>query len=485
MTRQPRVVIIGAGMSGICMAITLLRNGFDDLTIYEKAERGGGTWRDNTYPGLSCDVPSRFYQFTFAPNPGWSHFFSPGPEIDAYFARVASEYGLPARTRFGTEVTAAEFQDGRWSLTTANGDSDSADFVITATGLLHHPRLPHITGMETFAGASFHSARWDHSVPLSGKRIGVIGTGSTGVQIVSALAGDAAHVDMFQRTPHWVLPIPNFRYSRAGSALYRGLPVLNKVSYRLLRGVFEWFAVALIEPGQRRDFIETLCRISLLRIRDGELRAALTPDFDPMCKRLIISSGFFTAVNRDDVRIVTAAIDHIEPRGVVTVDGDLHELDVLVYATGFDAHAFMRPMKLTGRDGMTIDRAWAETPRGFQTVTIPGFPNLFTLIGPHSPVGNYALTAIAESQADHILGWIQRWSTREFDSVEPKQQATDDFNAAIREAMPGTVWASGCDSWYLGPDGTPELWPWTPDRHRNMMRHPDTADYTLRSGDRG
>lgn len=481
MTRRPRIAVIGAGMSGICMAATLLRNGFDDFTIYEKAEHGGGTWRDNTYPGLTCDVPSRFYQFTFAPNPAWSRFFSPGAEIHDYFERVARDYGLPARTRYRTEVVAAEFLDGRWLLTTADGRTATFDFVVTATGLLHHPRLPHIAGMETFAGASFHSARWEHGVELSDKRVGVIGTGSTGVQIVSALAGNTRRVDMFQRTPQWVLPIPNFRYSRLSTALYRGIPALNTLSYRAVRGVFEWFAIALIEPGARREFIETLCRTSLLRLRDSTQRARLTPDDDPMCKRLIISSQFYPAVARGDVHIIDTAIDHIEPPGVVTTDGELHELDVLVYATGFDAHAFMRPMKLTGRDGRTLDAAWSDTPKGFQTVAIPGFPNLFTLIGPHSPVGNYALTAIAETQADHILHWIRAWSANEFDTIEPKPEATERFNAAVHAALPGTVWASGCDSWYLAPDGTPELWPWTPDHHRRMLRNPNRSDYLLHS----
>lgn len=482
MRSGPRLAIIGSGMSGICMAIRLQQSGFTNFTIYEKALTPGGTWRDNTYPGLTCDVPSRFYQFTFAPNPNWSSFFSPGREINAYFAGLATAHKLTDRTRYGTEVARAEFRNGHWLVTTASGEQAEYDFLISATGVLHHPLTPQLVGLEDFAGAKFHSARWNHNVEVTGKRVGVIGTGSTGVQIVTALAGRTHHLTLFQRTAQWVLPVPNFRYSRLTSAAYRAVPILNRLSYLGTRAIFEFFARALTQPGWRRTTIEFLCRANLRTVRGRQLRRALRPDYRPMCKRLVVASGFYRAVQRHGVELVTAGIDHLQPAGIVTADGRLHELDVLVFATGFDTHAFMRPMRMTGRDGITLDDAWAHGPKAFQTVMMPGFPNFFMLIGPHSPIGNYSLTAIVEAQSDHVLQWLRRWRNGELATIEPTQIATDGFNAQMRAAMPDTVWVTGCNSWYLGQDGTPELWPWAPDLHRNMLKHPTPSDYRIEPG---
>jgi cation diffusion facilitator CzcD-associated flavoprotein CzcO len=471
-------------MSGLCMAIKLQQAGITDVTIYEKAEDVGGTWRDNTYPGLSCDIPSRFYQYTFAMKPDWSRFFSPGGEIHEYFSGVADTHGLRERIRFGTEVLGAEFVDDRWRVRTSDGGTSEVDFLISATGILHHPRYPDIAGLDTFGGAVFHSARWDHDIELAGKRVAVIGTGSTGVQIVCGLADTAGRVDMFQRSAQWIMPFPNQRYSRATKAAHRRFPWLDQLTYRSYMKIFEFFARALVKPGWRRRLIGAMCRANLRTVRDPELRRALTPDYQPMCKRLVISSRFYRAIQQDNVHLVTEGIDHVEPRGIVTADGVLHELDVIALATGFDAHAFMRPMSLTGRDGLTLEDAWQDGPRAHLTVALPGFPNFFMLMGPHSPVGNYSLTTIAENQAEHILGWIRRWQSDQFDSVAPTQQATDQFNAEMRAAMPDTVWATGCDSWYLGKDGNPELWPWTPDKHRHALAEPNLAEYDLRAGTR-
>jgi len=479
--RSPRVAIIGAGMSGLCMAITLRRAGITDITIYEKAESVGGTWRDNTYPGLSCDVPSRFYQFTFAPKPDWSHLFSPGAEIREYFTQLAADFGLDECIRFGTEVTHAEFADGRWRLRTSRGDTQDVDFLISATGILHHPRYPAIEGLDDFAGAVFHSARWDHQVELAGKRVAVIGTGSTGAQIVCGLADTVGNLKLFQRTAQWILPLPNPAYTRLTKTLHRIVPGLDQLAYRGYRSAIEWFAQALVKPGRRRRLISAICRANLRTVRDPTLRQALTPDYQPMCKRIVISSRFYRAVQHRNVELVTERIDRVVPGGIVTTDGTLHEVDVIALATGFDAHAFLRPMTLVGENGRTLDEAWRDGPRAHLTVALPGFPNFFMLMGPHSPVGNYSLTAISETQANHALDWIQRWRRAEFDTVAPTQAATDSFNAEMRAAMPDTVWTTGCTSWYLGQDGNPELWPWTPDRHRARLSRLDPAGYDLRT----
>ncbi|WP_297733060.1 NAD(P)/FAD-dependent oxidoreductase [Mycobacterium sp.] len=478
--RDPAVAVVGAGMSGLCVAIALLRSGIRDVIIYEKADEVGGTWRDNTYPGLTCDVPSRVYQYTFATKPNWTHMFSPGREIQAYFRGVAEQFALRDRIRFGTEIVGARFEGGRWVLRSDAGDESAVDFLISATGVLHHPRMPSIAGLGDFGGHVFHSARWDHSAPLPGRRIAVIGNGSTGVQLVCGLAGVAGRVLLFQRTAQWIIPMPNPRYSRFAALTHRAVPWLDRLAYWAYSLSFDTFAVALTKPGLRRTLMGALCRVSLRRVRDPGLRAALTPGYQPMCKRLVVSGGFYRAIQRDDVELVTAGIDHVGSRGIVTDDGTLHEVDIIVLCTGFDTHAFFRPMRLTGRDGIAADDVWRDGPRAYQTVAMPGFPNFFMMLGPHSPVGNHSLTSVAEHQADHILGWIERWRRGEFDTVEPTAPATESYNAQLRAAMPDTVWTTGCDSWYLNKDGVPEVWPFTPAKHRAMLANTDPGQYDLR-----
>ena len=478
-TRTPRVAIVGGGMSGICMGLKRQRAGIDDFTIFEKGTALGGTWRDNTYPGLYCDVPSRFYQLSFAMNPDWTHRFSPGAEIWEYFDRVATEHGLRDRIRFETEIVSARHEGGRWRLRTADGAEDEADFLVSATGFLHHPRYPEIEGLDSFEGASFHSARWDHSVPLEGRRIGVIGTGSTGVQIVTALAGVGSSLTMFQRTAQWILPYPNSRYSRVTRALHRRFPSFDRLAFRATQRQFEAFSHALTRPGWARRLISFACRANLRTVRDPELRRKLTPPYQPMCKRLVVSGSFYRAVQRHGVDVVDQRIERIEPAGIRTTDGELHELDVLVFATGFDSHAYLRPMELIGPNGESLEDVWAAGPRSYRTVALPGFPNLFMMIGPQSPIGNYPLTFVAETQANFAIGWMRKWMAREVDLIAPRADAARVFETERREALPGTVWVTGCDSWYLGADGVPEIWSWEPERHREMLAELREAEFEL------
>lgn len=477
--RTPRIAIVGAGMSGLCMAARLKLAGIETFTVYEKADAVGGTWRDNTYPGLICDVPSRFYQLRFAPNPDWSQTFATGAEIWRYFDAVADRLALRPHVRLSSEVTAARFEDPHWSLALADGSEHQADFVISACGVLRVPNYPDIPGIDSFEGALFHSARWDHGVELAGRRIAVIGTGSTGAQIVGALGGVASELRLFQRTAHWVIPMPNPRNPGILNALHRRFPMLCRLDYDVIRALFEQLAAGMTEPGLRRSVSQALCRLQLRAVKDLELRRALTPDYEPMCKRLVISSDFYPAIQRDDVKLVTAPIDRIEPEAIVTADEAEHEVDVIVLATGFDARAYMRPMELVGRGGLTLDDAWRDGPRAYVTVSVPGFPNFFMLMGPHSPVGNYSLVEIADTQAKYITAWVRHWQDGRFSCAEPTAEATDRFNDELRAALPATVWASGCDSWYVGEDGLPELWPWVPQRHRHMLAEPRLADYEL------
>ena len=481
--RSLNIAIIGAGMSGLCMAAKLQDAGIDAYTVFESADDVGGTWRDNTYPGLSCDVPSRFYSYSFRPNPNWSRLYSRGGEIHDYFRRFAEERGIRSHIRFGTEVRAARFEDGRWMVTTASGE-EVFDVVVTATGVLRVPRYPEIPGVDTFAGPTFHSARWDHSVSLPDKRIGLIGTGSTGVQITAELGGNVSALKIFQRTAQWVFPMPNPSYARRTKAALRRWPVLNGAGYRFWQTFFErGLAPAVVEPGWQRRTVAALCRWNLrLSVRDPELRRRLTPDHQAMCKRLAMSGHYYQAIQKPGVEVVTETIKAVEPRGVVTADGTLHELDVLVLATGFDAHAYVRPIDLVGENGLTLEEAWVDGPQAYRSVAVPGFPNLFMLVGPHSPVGNQSLVIIAETQADYAMWWINQIRDGRVVSAAPTEAATKDYNEQMKAAMPQTVWVTGCNSWYLGKDGLPELFPWAPHRHRELLRIPELADFDVRTG---
>ncbi len=479
MTRTPRVAIIGAGMSGLCLGAQLQRAGIDTFTLYEKADRVGGTWRENTYPGIACDVPSLNYQFSFAPNPDWSHLLSPGAEIQAYFEKVARDEGLVPHIRFGTELTRSAYVEGQWHLFSGDERVDVVDFLVSAAGILHHPRYPDLDGLEDFAGAAFHSARWDHSVPLEGRRIGVVGTGSPGAQIIAALAPDVEYLTVFQRTPQWVLPIHNPAVTGRARRLLAKMPGTSALTRAVMDQFLGVFIEAVTHEGWQRRFVNIWTRRNLASVKDPELRAKLTPDFEPLCRRMIISSGYYDALQRENVAVVTEDIERVVPEGVVTGDGVLHELDVLVLATGFDAHAYVRPMALVGVDGVTLDEAWADGPRAYATVAQPGFPNYFTVMGPHSPVGNFSLTTIAENQVGYILQWIEEWRAGRVDAIEPTAEATARFNAEVRAAAVKTIWASGCTGWYLGPDGVPELWPWHPSKHQELLRKPEPADFVL------
>ncbi|MDT5000194.1 MAG: hypothetical protein QOK12_2299, partial [Mycobacterium sp.] len=279
--------------------------------------------------------------------------------------------------------------------------------------------------------------------------------------------------------PQWIAPVPNVRYSSLSRAVLRRVPALNRLVYRFYQEVLEGLlGQAVTRPGWQRTVISAACRANLrLGVRDGELRARLTPDYPPMCKRLVMSTRFYPAVQRGDVDVITTGIERIEPRGIVTDGGVLHELDVIVYATGFDAHAYMRPMTITGEDGRTLDDAWADGPRAYRTVALPGFPNLFTLMGPHSPIGNHSLIAVAETQSSYIVDWIERMRDDRLSSVVPTDDATDAYYNRLKAAFPGTIWVTGCQSWYLDDAGLPELWPWTPARHRKMLTGVQRSDF--------
>jgi len=478
--RQPAIAIVGAGMSGIAAVVKLRRAGYTDLTVYEKADRVGGTWRENRYPGLSCDIPSYWYSFTFAPNPDWSHRFSYGPEIQAYMESTAERFGVDEVIRFDTPVTELTYEAPRWRLKTAGGEERMFDVVISATGVLHHPVLPKIEGLERFAGPAFHSARWDDSVELAGKRVGVIGTGSTSCQIVGAIAEQVEHLSVFQRTPHWMVPMPQKAYARWWKGLLRLFPFLHFLLFNFYYRLMErGFGKLVIGDRKAQARLDGFCRKYIdSAIEDPELRAKVTPDYQAACKRLILCSTYYPALNRDNVSLITDGIERIDGTGVVTVDGEHHDLDVLVFATGFDAAAFVLPTRVTGEDGRDLEQLWDGAPRAHRSVALPGFPNFWMLEGPTGPVGNLSLITVSELEVGYVIKCLDEMRKRGADAMAPSQEAFEAYNTAIAAALPQTVWVTGgCDSWYLDKSGLPNLYPFHTRRFRHEMLNPDFSEY--------
>lgn len=474
-----RVIVIGAGMAGILTAIRLREYGYENFVIYEKSDRIGGTWRENTYPGLACDVPAHLYTYSFEPNPEWSSYFAPGGEIQNYFERVAKKYRVTEKIKFNESVPYCAFEDGKWKIRTSSGHEDEAEVVIAATGVLHHPKMVDLPGLDSFAGACFHSARWDHSVALEGKRVGVVGTGSTAIQITSALVDKVAHFDLFQRTAQWIMPGENTKYTEAQKATFRQDAQALDALRTQLDTDFQHFANAVIDAeSPEMKQIEDACLANLENnVRDPSLREKLRPDYRAACKRLIFSPDFYDAIQHPNAELVTAGIERIEPRGIRTDDGELHELDVLVMATGFHADHFIRPTTVLGRGGANLDDVWSDHPIAYLSISIPEFPNFFMLNGPNGPVGNFSLIQIAESQVSYVLQLIGQIRTGQCREISASASATANFESVRSAAAKKSIWATGCKSWYLDKHGVPASWPWTPSRFFEEMASPNLESF--------
>ncbi|GAB16649.1 putative flavin-containing monooxygenase [Gordonia effusa NBRC 100432] len=489
--REPRIVVIGAGVAGIATAHALEQAGFSDYLIVEKGTDVGGVWYWNHYPGLTCDVPSQIYQFSFAPKADWKRIWATGPEIQQYHRDVVEELGIVDRIRFGTEVVASVFNDetGEWTVTTrptgASGTESeeelTVDFVICATGVLHNPAIPDIPGLGDFSGPVVHTARWDDDLVTDGRRVAVLGTGSTGVQVVSALQKQASSVTHFVRAPQWVLWAPMWlpQLSVVSKLLGASRNVQDRVYQLLLRGS-GILADVVLKPTWRRRAVQAYARISLRgQVFDEELRTELTPDYQPLCKRQVISGTYYRALRAPNTELVTAGIEKINETGIVTVDGRQHDVDIIVLATGFRAHDYMRPMRVVGRDGLTLDDAWAGGPRAYRMTAIPGFPNLFTVLGPNSPTGSISLQFSAELTAKYIVKWLERFAAGNLDSVEVTEDATAQFNSEVAQAMGPTVWNTGCNSWYLTESGSVDLWPFDRATMRRMLGTPQDEHFVV------
>lgn len=478
-----RFIIIGAGMAGMLAGIRLKERGDADFIIYEKGDDVGGTWRENHYPGLACDTPAHSYTYSFATNPNWSAFYAPGPEIRAYFEDVAERYDLRKQIVFNAEISACRFAGGRWYVTTTDAREDVADVIVASTGVLHHPSMPDIAGLSDFQGSCFHSARWDHSIGLEGKRVGVIGNGSTGVQIVSALSKVVGKLVHFQRSPQWIMPCPDLKYTEADKQAFRDDPakiedVRNGPEASARRARFTAAIIDLDSP--ELEEIQSIVERNLEdSIRDPELREKLRPDYRAACKRMVFSAHYYDAVQKPNVEIAVGAIDRVEANGVRMRDGSFHELDVIALATGFRVDQFVRPMIVEGIGGQSLDDLWAEHPRAYYAVAVPGFPNFFLLNGPTGPVGNFTLIDIAEAQWAYIDQLVDLLRAGTCDAVAPSMAALEDYEARRTEAAKRTVFASGCRSWYLDKNGVPQVWPWSYAYFQEVMARPNLSDYDL------
>jgi cation diffusion facilitator CzcD-associated flavoprotein CzcO len=475
---SPRVAIIGAGMSGLFMARRCLDLGME-FTIYEKADAVGGTWRDSVYPGLYVDIPSVDYQFSFWPKFDWKTAFASGPELRDYLEEVTDGIGVRDHIVFGTEIVSSQWEDGGWTLVDQAGTTTRHDVVIAATGFLHHPTLPNLPGADTFEGRSFHSSAWPEDLDVTGLRVGIVGTGSSGIQMVSELGRCGVDVVQFVRTPQWVEICDNPALSdddraRARGDLDEGRTIIEELRTRINQDERLRNPLWKLEPGDLRDRAQEALREDLLQIKDPELRAALTPDYPPGCKRIPKSVHYYDAVQLENVRVVPHGVAAVTPTGVVDEVGEAIDLDVIVYATGFDTHAYMRPMAVNGLVGVSLNDVWADGPVSYRGVSIPGFPNFFLLHGPYSPVNNVPVPWTLQHETDYITELLRRVATDRV-ALAPTQAALERFQDGIDRQVPQTVWSDGCDSWYKA-GGKAIIWPWFDKEHREMFDDVALAD---------
>ena len=473
-TRGPRIVIVGAGFGGIAVAALLRRAGFTGITVLEKADRVGGVWRDNTYPGCACDIPAPLYSYSFAPNPDWSRRFPPRSEILAYLERCVADFGLTDAIRFGVAVTGAQWAGSHWQIACADGTSMNADILIPAMGQLSRPAVPDLPGAGTFAGPRRHTARWDPELDVAGRRVGVIGTGASAIQLVPAIAGTAAHVTVFQRTPPWLLPKPDRRYGPTRRALFRRVPATARASRAGTWALTVITGRALLGGRIARWAVGCAARAQL-RLQGRGLRAAITPDYRFGCKRVLFSHDWLPTLRRPDVTLVTAAIAEVNPSGVRTDDGVQHDCDILVYGTGFRATEFLAPLRVTGVDGVRLDDVWAEGAHAYLGLAVAGFPNMFLMYGPNTNTGNTSVIYFHESQARYIVRAARLVAAGRVLDVRPEVAAA--YDAEMQTRLADSVWV-GCDSWYRTPGGRVVTnWPGSASEYRRRTARLDGADY--------
>jgi cation diffusion facilitator CzcD-associated flavoprotein CzcO len=476
------VAIVGAGFGGVGAAVLLARAGYRDVTVFERGERVGGVWHHNTYPGAACDVPSHLYEFSFAPNPRWSRRYAPQAEIQAYLEDVAGKYGVTDRIRTRTEVTEARWdeQRSRWRLTTSAGEHE-ADVLVTACGQLSVPKRPQIDGLADFAGPVFHTAEWRHDVPLAGRRVAIVGTGCSAIQTAPAIAPEVAQLDIYQRSPGWTFPKMDYAYSERAMRAFERYPALQRLDRASVFAFMELGAAAMTSRRWLLSPFRFVARSQITRaISDPELRAKVTPQDELGCKRLMLTDEWYPMLTRDNVELVTAPISAVTPGAIRTGDGLERATDAIVLATGFASHGFVAPMEIAGREGRLLRDEWGASPHAYLGMSVPGFPNMFLLYGPNTNGGTGSVIYTIEAAAAHVIGALEALEQRRCDSIEIRLEIAEQFDRELHAALEGTVWHTGCTSWYVDENGNdPSQWPWLWSTYRRRASRVDPAAYTL------
>jgi cation diffusion facilitator CzcD-associated flavoprotein CzcO len=474
------IAIVGSGFSGLAMAYRLRRAGIEDFVVLEKAGEVGGTWRDNSYPGCACDVPSHVYSFSFAPNPNWSTTYSPQAEIRDYIRDVAEREGLLDHIRFNCEAVEARW-DGeaqRWRIETSTGELSARVFV-AAPGPLSAPSIPSLPGLASFEGEVFHSARWNHDYDLAGKRVAVVGTGASAIQFLPKIQPEVVKLHLFQRTAPWVLPRTERPITRVERALFRRFPATQ----RAMRSLVYWAREATALPMLRVALSPFLRRLGAAHIRrqvpDPELRRRVTPSYAPGCKRILISNDYYPALGKDNVELVDGGVTAVRERSVVAADGTEREVDAIIFGTGF--HVLDMPIaeQVRGADGCTLAERWQGSPQAHRGTTVPGFPNFFMLLGPNTGLGHMSVVFMAEAQSRYVLEAIQQMERLGAGALDVRPEAHAAYNASVQRRMKGTVWTEGgCASWYIDANGlNTSLWPDFAYRFKRELRRFDLENY--------
>jgi len=467
--KTTRIAILGAGMSGLCMAIQLRKLGVSDFVIIEKADHVGGTWRDNTYPNIACDVPSHVYSFSFELNPNWSHSYSGGKEIWDYCERCVDKYGLDPYLYLGHEVEAAEYvadapANKRWQVILQDGKTLHADMVVSGLGGLHLPNRANIPGIESFAGKRFHTAEWDHSHVLKDRKVALIGTGASAGQTLPGIVNDVDSVSVFQRSAAWVFPRLDGAIEESRRERFRKHPWMMR-GYRWFLWVFmDVMGMLSLRRGSRMSARLKANGLAHLKesVTDPAIRAALTPDYEPGCKRRVISDDYLSSFNRDNVHLVTSGIDKIVPTGVVDSAGTLHEVDTLIEATGFKPFDITDYVRITGRDGLSLQDAWQDKVDSHRTMMVPGFPNFFLMLGPNSATGHTSALIMIESAANYIVECLRLLNSSHLVELDPDPSVVANYNARLQQDIKKLVFSDGCGAWYTDDnDYNFTLWPYS------------------------
>ncbi len=479
----PSIAIIGAGFSGIGMAIRLKQQGIESFTVFEKATEVGGVWRDNTYPGAGCDVPSHLYSYSFERRADWTRKFPKQPEILDYLGHCVRTYRLEPHLRLGVEVASAEWDDdeSRWHLTTVDGQRHVFDMVVFGLGQLNRPHWPDLEGLDSFGGTVFHSARWNHDHDLRGERVAVIGNGASAVQFVPPVAEQAGQLYQFQRSANWLMPKPDKVFSDRAKMLFRRLPLWERIVRTEIYLSFELRFLAM-RNGSKANQMARDAGLEFLteQVSDPELRAKLTPDYPVGCKRILITDDYLPALCRDNVEVVTDPIARIEPDGIVTADGTHRPVDTIVVATGFEATDFLSPIDIVGRHGRRLHDEWKAGASAYEGVAVSGYPNLFILYGPNTNLGHNTIIFMIEAQIRFVLACLDRLREPGVEWIDVRPEAAARYDDGLQQALVGTVWEAGCDSWYKTAEGkVTNNWPKFTFQYWWETRHHRVADFEL------